>query len=182
MDLQPGANTVVARADGSPASLVVGVSWEAGSIEWDVCALICDSSRKVPDDDHFLFWSNPQDPRRRAFLLHSSSPHTGLEERAQVAVNLAEVGDDVDRIVVSFSTMQEGVSLRTVNGLRLRVLDVHDGSTVATFAPETRGLLETCLVLGEIYRFRDQWKFRAVGQGYQTGLAGLGTDFGVDIG
>jgi len=65
--------------------------------------------------------------------------------------------------------------------LWMRVLDLHDGRELATFSTGREFSAETCVIVGEIYRNKGDWKLRAVGQGYQSGLAGLGADYGVNI-
>jgi tellurium resistance protein TerD len=76
-----------------------------------------------------------------------------------------------------------GQSFAQLRGARIRVLDQDGGAELARYDLATAGLTtETALVFGELYRHGAEWKFRAVGQGYSTGVAGIARDFGVNVG
>jgi stress response protein SCP2 len=81
---------------------------------------------------------------------------------------------------VTLAASTDGGSFGAVPGLRLVVSDLSSGTDIAQFAMTAAD--ETAFVTGELYRRDGGWKFRAVGQGYQRGLAGLATDFGIDVG
>jgi len=183
MELTKGANMTLGASsgDGALESILLGMDWDSGDLECDVCALVCGPDKKVLDDDHFLFWDNTTSPQRTVFLRSVSDDQTGTEDRAQVLVNLAELPDHVDRIVVVLSTIVEGGKFDGLKMMRLRALDLRDGGELATFSTGGEFNSEACVIVGEIYRNKADWKLRAVGQGYQSGLVGLGSDYGVTI-
>ncbi|MFD7560907.1 TerD family protein, partial [Streptomyces sp. NPDC059835] len=84
---------------------------------------------------------------------------------------------DIGTVVVAASTDR---TFGQVSGLFVRVLDAQSGLETARF-DSTGATSETAFVLGELYRRNGAWKFRAVGQGYDSGLAGLATDFGITV-
>jgi tellurium resistance protein TerD len=183
MELTKGANMTLGASlgDGALQSLLLGMDWDSGDLECDVCALVCGADKKVLDDDHFLFWDNTTSPQRTVFLRSVADDQTDAEDRAQVLVNLAELPDNVDRIVVVLSTIVESGRFEVLKTIRLRALDLRDGAELATFSTGRDFNTETCVIVGEVYRNKGDWKLRAVGQGYQTGLVGLGSDYGVTI-
>ena len=84
----------------------------------------------------------------------------------------------VEKIVIAASA--DGGTFGQFQGLYVRVVDASGGAEIARF--DSQGATsETAFVLGELYRRQGAWKFRAVGQGYDTGLAGLATDFGISV-
>ena len=183
MELTKGANLRlgVSSGDGALGPLLLGLDWDSGNLECDVCALVCGPDKKVLDDDHFLFWDNTVSPQRTVFLRSVAADQTDAQDRAQVLVNLAELPEQVDRIVVVLSTIVESGRFDVLKSMRLRVLDLRDGREIATFSTGREFSSETCVIVGEIYRNKGDWKLRAVGQGYQSGLVGLGSDYGVAI-
>ncbi|MEY9841539.1 VWA domain-containing protein [Streptacidiphilus sp. EB103A] len=153
------------------------VSWrtDAPAPDVDVSALLLDSSGKVRSDADFVFYNQP---------LHASGAVRHEGKRPQpgemmdaVLLDLAAVEPAVDRIVVGASA--DGGTFGQVPGLRLRVM-TQDGASVAEFDIEGASS-ETAFLFGEFYRRAGEWKFRAVGQGYASGLEGLATDFGISV-
>ncbi|MEP7193210.1 MAG: TerD family protein [Actinomycetota bacterium] len=183
MELTKGANLTLGTTTGDHAigSLLLGLDWESGDLECDVCALVCGPDRKVLDDDHFLYWDNTVSPQRTVFLRSATEDQADAQDRAQVLVNVAELPEQVDRILVVLATVVDGGKFDVLKTVRLRVLDLQDGRGVADFSTGQAFSNETCVIVGELYRNKGDWKLRAVGQGYQSGLAGLGSEYGVNI-
>jgi tellurite resistance protein TerA len=172
VSLMKGANVPV----GAPAVRVT-VGWNAGSGVPDVDAstLLLVGGR-VRSDGDFVFYNQPVHASG-AVRHEGKRPANGVVTDS-LAVNLAGVEPAVDRIVVAGSA--DGGTFGAVPGLHVRVLDAASGGEVARF-DSTDASTETAFVLGEFYRRGGSWKFRAVGQGYATGLAGLATDFGISV-
>lgn len=183
MELTKGANTTLGASsgDGALGPLLLGVDWESGDLECDLCALVCGPDGKVLDDDHFLFWDNTFSPEQTVFLRSGGVAQDQDQDRAQVLVNLAELPQQVDRIIVVLATIIDNGRFDVLRTMRLRVLDLRDGREIATFSTGRVFDVETCVIVGEVYRNKGNWKVRAVGQGYNSGLRGLGSDYGVNI-
>jgi tellurium resistance protein TerD len=179
-ELAKGANTTLGSLS-ELGGLVVGVSWQSGQLDCDVCAIICGPERKVVDDEHFLFWDHVQSPDRAISLRWQDEPVDPSRDRAQVLLALADLAPPAERIVVTLSTIIEDASLVGVTDIVVRVLDPASGQELARFAMARTEGPEACLQLVEVYQHQGSWKVRAIGQGYQTGLRGLGSDFGVNI-
>lgn len=182
MELTKGANVVLGpTGEDELPSLVLGLTWDAGPLECDPCALICGPERKVLSDEHFLFWNNLASPDRSVSLRTQGDPPDPSRDRAQVLMDLSNLPPAADSIVVTLSTLVDGANLDGLSTLRIRALQPTTGAELASYSMGPELSIETCLIVAEVYRHRDNWKFRAVGQGYHTGLAGLGSDFGVNI-
>ncbi|WP_052433113.1 VWA domain-containing protein [Streptacidiphilus carbonis] len=153
------------------------VSWrtDAPGPDVDVSALLLDSSGKVRSDADFVFYNQPQHASG-SVRYEGKRPQPG-EMMDAVLLDLAAVEPAVDRIVVGASA--DGGTFGQVPGLRLRVM-TQDGGSVAEFDIEG-ATSETAFLFGEFYRRGGEWKFRAVGQGYASGLEGLATDFGISV-
>ncbi|MFB8267441.1 VWA domain-containing protein [Streptomyces sp. NPDC055955] len=159
MSLRKGENNTLMAA---PVVLAVSVQGLAA----DVSALLLGSDGRVRSDDDLVFYNHP------------SQDGVSIAGSA-VTADLVRVPTDVDRVVVVVSAdpLQPGAVFT-----RAPLLTVNQtGSPAMSFtAPDfTSG--ETVVVLAELYRRNIGWKIRAVGQGYASGLAGLATDYGVDV-
>lgn len=174
--LSKGANIAV----DSPAVRVVLV-WSAGSgvPEVDASALLLTSDGRVRDDGDFVFYNQPRHTSGAVRHLGKRSDPGGDAGGTSdaVEVDLRSVEPAVERIVLCASA--DGGTFGRVPGLSLRLLDTGTGTELARF--DITAGPETALVGGELYRRQGKWKFRAVGQGYATGLAGLATDFGITV-
>ncbi|WP_241683061.1 TerD family protein [Actinomadura sp. J1-007] len=163
MSLQKGANTPV-----PVPSVRVELGWQGGPgvPDADASALLLAETGRVRSDDDFVFYNQP---------AHSSGAvrHEGKQQGPTVldvlAVDLARVEPGIDRIVIAASS--DGGTFGQFQGLYVRVVDAAAGTEVARF-DSSGATTETAFVLGELYRRQGAWKFRAVGQGYDTGLAG----------
>ncbi|MFJ9030391.1 TerD family protein [Streptomyces sp. NPDC102274] len=172
MSMLKGANVPVqARA------VRVELGWRSGPgvPDVDASALLLVSG-KVRSDADFVFYNQPA---HASGAVRHEGKKTGPEGVTDtLAVDLAKVEPAVERIVVAASA--DGGSFGRVPGLRVRVLDTASGAEIARYESQD-ATVETAFLFGELYRRQGSWKFRAVGQGYGSGLAGLATDFGISV-
>ncbi|PJE96861.1 Tellurium resistance [Streptomyces carminius] len=165
----------------------VEVGWRTGPgvPDVDASALLLVSGR-VRSDGDLVFYNQPG--HVSGAVRHEgkrSVPADGAGEGAgegavtdTLAVDLARVEPAVETVVVAASA--DGGTFGRVPGLSVRVVDAGSGAELARFDSRD-ATSETAFVLGELYRRQGAWKFRAVGQGYDSGLAGLATDFGITV-
>lgn len=168
-ELSKGANTAVG-AD----RVRIELRWTAGAgvPDVDVSALLVGADGRVRRDADFVFYNQPR---------HASGAvaHTGKSGSSDtLEITLGAVEAAIDRVVVAASS--DDGSFGQVPGLSLAVVDAATGTPIATFA-DMGASVETAFVIGELYRRAGAWKFRAVGQGWASGLAGLATDFGITV-
>ncbi|MEW1720460.1 TerD family protein [Streptomyces sp. NPDC093109] len=172
MSMLKGANLPVT----APA-VHVELGWRSGPgvPDVDASALLLVSG-KVRSDADFVFYNQPA--HASGAVRHEGKRPGGTDLTDTVTVDLARVESDVERIVLAASA--DGGSFGQVPGLRVRVLDAATKAEIARYE-SSDATVETAFVLGELYRRQGNWKFRAVGQGYDSGLAGLATDFGISV-
>jgi stress response protein SCP2 len=166
--LPKGANVPV---DAAAVRAVLSWTGGAGVPDVDGSALLLRADGRVASDADFVFYNQPQHPS-------GTVRHAGKSGTADtVEVDLARLPPEVERVVLAASA--DGGPFGRVPGLRLVVSDAGSGAAVAEF--DVAADAETAMVTGELYRRAGRWRFRAVGQGYASGLAGLATDFGITV-
>lgn len=138
--------------------------------------LLLDANGKVRSDADFYFYNNPVAADGSVQLLGKTPTADGNEDR--ISFDLTAVSCEVDRIVLAASRY-EGARFGELEGVKLALAD-GGGEELLRFAIDDADSV-SAIIFGELYRRAEEWKFRAVGQGYDAGLAGLATDFGVDI-
>ncbi len=155
----------------------VELGWRSGPgvPDVDASALLLVSG-KVRSDADFVFYNQPE--HASGAVRHENKKTAGDGVTDTVTVDLARVEPSVERIVLAASA--DGGNFGRVPGLHVRVLDAVAGTEIARYDSQD-ATVETAFVLGELYRRQGSWKFRAVGQGYDSGLAGLARDFGISV-
>ncbi|MFC9326699.1 TerD family protein [Kitasatospora sp. NPDC057015] len=157
--------------------------WNAvpGSPDVDASALLLGADGRVRSDADFVFYNQPRHPS--GLVRHLPKHRTGQDAEVAdtIEVELAKLPADVDRVVLAGSA--EGGPFRAVPRLRVLLYDAAAGDGAAPLAEfaVTDAEEVTALLAAEIYRRDGGWKFRAVGQGYASGLIGLATDFGITV-
>ncbi|MGW1469525.1 TerD family protein [Streptomyces sp. NPDC002308] len=173
-----GANVGLSTLSEDVGSVVVSLGWSSatGEGDADVSVLLLDENGKVRDDTDFCFYNTPVAGDGSVHLLGKTPSADGDEDR--ISFDLDAVPTVVDRLVIAASRYR-GARFGELDDLRLTLAD-SAGEGLLSFSVEEAGEV-SALVFGELYRRGGEWKFRAIGQGYASGLAGLATDFGVDI-
>jgi tellurite resistance protein TerA len=141
----------------------------------DASALLL-ATGKVRSDEDFVFYNQPAHPS--GAVRHEGKRTAAAGVTDTLSVDLARVEGAIERIVLAASA--DGGTFGQVPGLYIEVTDAVSGQAVARF-DSPGATMETAFVLGEFYRRQGGWKFRAVGQGYSSGLEGLATDFGITV-
>ncbi|MGW1249648.1 TerD family protein [Streptomyces sp. NPDC002535] len=156
--------------------------WTPGSgvPDVDASALLLGPSGRVRSDEDFVFYNQPRHPSGLVRRLPKKRDSKGLTDT--VEADLGSLDPSVDRVVIAASS--DGGTFRSVSDLRILLYDATagpDAEALALFSVTAETGEETAVICGELYRRGDGWKFRAVGQGYPTGLVGLATDFGISV-
>jgi stress response protein SCP2 len=161
-----------------PAAAVRATLWWTagpGVPDVDASALLLEENGEVGSDSDFVFYNQPQ---HFSGAVRMGGKTTVPHASDSVDIDLSRVPADYQRIVLVASS--DGGTFGQVPGLQMVLSDLATGQPLASF-PMQAGT-ETAFLSGEIYRRENAWKFRAVGQGYSSGLAGLAGDFGIDTG
>lgn len=172
MPMSKGSNVVV------PAPAVrIELGWRSGAgvPDADASALLLVAG-KVRSDADFVFYNQPA--HASGAVRHEGKRSADGQVTDTISVDLARVEPAIENVVLAASA--DGGTFGQVPGLYIRVLDAADGAEIARY-DSADASVETAFVLGELYRRQGAWKFRAVGQGYGTGLAGLAGDYGITV-
>jgi len=171
-DLQQGGN---APAPGN--ALTVTFVWSAaGGIDADASAYLLTAAGKVRGDTDMVFYNQPEGGG--GGIRFAASNGQGAFE-----VDLARLPDEIERIVfcVTINDAQtRAQTLALLDGAEISVA-ARDVSDAVRFRPQLASASEAAMIFGELYRRNGQWKFRAVGQGFNGGLAPLARSFGIDV-
>ncbi|MFJ5234159.1 TerD family protein [Kitasatospora sp. NPDC088391] len=187
--LAKGGNVSLTKEAPGLTSVIVGLGWDVrattgADFDLDASALLCGDGGRVLSDQHFVFYNNLRSPE--GSVEHSGDNLTGGGDGddEQIKVDLSAVPPQVAKVVFPVSIYDaenRHQSFGQVRNAFIRVLNEADGTEVARYDLTEDASTETAMVFGELYRYGNEWKFRAIGQGYASGLRGIALDYGVNV-
>jgi len=189
VNLTKGGNVSLTKAAPGLTAVVVGLGWDARTtdgkaFDLDASAIVCNAEGKVLTDKHFVFFNNLTTPDGAVQHTGDNLTGEGAGDDEQVRVDLAGLPAEADRVVFPVSIYEAdsaGQSFGQVRNAFIRVVNQADDAEIARYDLSEDASTETAMIFGELYRSGEEWKFRAVGQGYSAGLTGIARDFGVNV-
>ncbi|WP_410538696.1 TerD family protein [Streptomyces sp. KL2] len=189
VSLSKGGNVSLTKEAPNLTAVIVGLGWDARTttgtdFDLDASALLTNTEGKVVSDQHFVFFNNLTSPD--GSVEHTGDNLTGEGEGDDevIKVNLAGVPAEVAKIVFPVSIYEAETRQQSFGQVRnayIRVVNQADNKELARYDLSEDASTETAMVFGELYRHGAEWKFRAIGQGYASGLRGIAQDFGVNV-
>lgn len=187
LTLSKGSNLSLTKADPGLQMAMVGLGWDprttsGDAFDLDASAILVAANGKVRNNDDFIFYN--QLSSKDGSVVHQGDNRTGEGDGddEQVLINLATVSPEIERVVIVVSIDQAEARRQNFGQVRdayCRVVNQDNDSEVVRYDLSEDAASETTMVFAEIYRHGAEWKFRAVGQGYASGLHGIATDFGI---
>jgi tellurium resistance protein TerD len=189
VSLTKGGNVSLTKAAPNLTAVTIGLGWDARAttgvdFDLDASALGLAENHKIVNDQYFVFFNNLKSPDGSIEHQGDNLTGEGDGDDEQINVNLAAVPPNVISVVFPVSIYEaesRQQSFGQVRNAYIRVVNQADGSELARYDLTEDASTETAMVFGELYRNGPEWKFRAIGQGYASGLAGIARDFGVNV-
>lgn len=185
LSLPQGGNVALAQADPAARTLFVGLNWEwpatMSPVVIDASLFLLGPAGVVRDDRDFIFYNQETDASGAVYRLPAAELDP-THDREGFVVTPHALTDDVQRLAFCLSLDATGASDATfgaVSWVQVRVVNHDSGLELLHYRSAGELGTETALVVAELYRHREGWKFRAVGQGFAGGLRALAAQFGV---
>lgn len=192
VSLAKGGNVSLTKEAGPTGltDVVVGLGWDARTttgteFDLDGSAIVVDANGKVIDDKYFVFYGNLASPDGTVQHTGDNLTGEGDGDDEQIKIGLSGLPAQADKVVVAVSIYDAETRQQSFGQVRnafIRVINANGGTELARYDLSEDASTETAMIFGEVYRNGAEWKFRAVGQGYSNGLAGIARDFGVNVG
>ena len=171
-------------------NVLVGLGWDinrfdSGSdFDLDASAFLVQENGKVSGDQDFIFYSNLEHPSGAVVHLGDNRTGSGDGDDEQITVDLSKVPENIARIAFTV-TIYDAESRRQnfgqVANAFIRLVNADTDEEIVRYDLGEDFSIETAMVVGELYRHNGEWKFNAIGSGYQGGLAALCENYGVDV-
>ena len=189
ISLQKGGNVNLSKEAPGIKNVTLGLGWnpratDGAAFDLDANAFLLGSNDKVRLDTDFIFYNNKKSADGSVTHTGDNTTGEGDGDDETLIVDLEKVPADVQKIVFAVTIHQaaeRGQNFGQVSNAFIRVVNNGDSKEVARYDLSEDSSTETSIIFGELYRNNAEWKFRAVGQGFNGGLGPLATSFGVNI-
>ena len=189
ISLSKGGNISLSKEEPNLKKILVGLGWDTRStdgsdFDLDASAFLLAGNDKVRSDADFIFYNQLKSPD--GAVEHTGDNKTGAGEGDDEAIkiDLARMAPDVTKIAFTV-TIHDAEPRRQnfgmVKNAFIRIVNDETGREVVRYDLSEDASTETAMVFGEVYRHGNEWKFRAVGQGYAGGLAALARNYGINL-
>lgn len=190
ISLQKGGNVSLTKAEPGLEKIIVGLGWNARAttgeaFDLDASIFLLGESGKVRSDSDFIFFNNKKSADGSVEHLGDNRSGAGEGDDEVIRVDLMKVPADVQKIVFTVSIYEAETRRQNfgmISSAFIRVLNNATRGEITKYDLSEDASVETAMIFGELYRHNDEWKFRAVGQGFAGGFAALVSSYGVNIG
>lgn len=189
ISLTKGGNVSLSKEEPGLESVVIGLGWDVrktdgSDFDLDASCFMLGEDGKVRSDSDFIFYNNLKSVD--GSVVHTGDNRTGEGEGDDEAINvdLFKVPANVSKLAIAVTiheAEQRKQNFGMVSNAFIRVVNAKTNREIARFDLGEDASTNTAMIFGELYRKNNEWKFRAVGQGFNGGLGPLARNYGVNV-
>ncbi|MCO8073897.1 TerD family protein [Acinetobacter lwoffii] len=189
ISLNKGGNLSLSKTDPSLNQVLIGLGWDVratdgADFDLDASAFLLAANDKVRGETDFIFYNQTRSPEGSVEHTGDNRTGEGDGDDEAVKINLAKVPADVQKIAITVTihdAESRGQNFGQVQNAFIRVVNDQTNVEIVRFDLNEDYSTETAMIFGELYRHNNEWKFRAVGQGYNGGLSAMCRQYGISI-
>lgn len=191
ISLKKGQKIDLTKTNPGLSKILVGLGWDTnkydGGADFDLDAsvFLVDATGKATSDSDFIFYNNPTHPSGSVQYMGDNRTGEGEGDDEQINIDLSLVPANIDRIaftVTIYDYEARKQNFGQVSNAFIRIVDVANNIELMRYDLSEDFSIETALVIAELYRNNGEWKFQAIGSGFQGGLAALCANYGLNAG
>ena len=188
ISLQKGGNVNLSKEAPNLKKIIIGLGWDPRStdgatFDLDGSAFLLKNDGKVRGDSDFIFYNNLKSTDGSVVHTGDNTTGEGEGDDERLEIDLTRVPTDIERISITV-TIHDADARRQNFGMVskafIRCLNAEGEREIARYDLSEDSSTETAMIFGEIYRYNGEWKFKAIGQGFNGGLGPLARSFGVN--
>ena len=188
--LKKGQKVDLTKGNPGLKKITVGLGWDVNrydggsDFDLDASAFLLGANGRVTDDSDFVFYGNATHPSGSVVYGGDNRTGAGEGDDEQIFVDLSTVPAAIQKIdftVTIYEAAERRQNFGQVSNAFVRILDDATGQELIRYDLEEDFSIETALVVGELYRHNGEWKFNAIGSGFQGGLEALCVNYGVNV-
>lgn len=190
VSLSKGQKVDLTKGNPGLVKVIVGLGWDtnkySGGFDFDLdaSAFLVGTNGKVASDADFIFYNNLKHPS--GGVIHTGDNRTGDGDGddEEIIIDFSKLPAVVDKVGISvtiFDAIKRGQNFGQVSNAYVRIVDAATRVEVLRYDLAEDFSIETAIVVCELYRYSGEWKFSAIGSGWQGGLEALCKNYGVDV-
>lgn len=187
--LKKGQKVDLTKANPGLKKIMVGLGWDVNrydgpEFDLDASAFLLEGSGRVSNDKDFVFYGSDRHPSGSVIYGGDNRSGEGEGDDEKIFVDLGLVPGNIERIaftVTIYEAAERRQNFGQVSNAYVRIIDEATGQELVRYDLEEDFSIETAVVVGELYRRGGEWKFNAVGSGFQGGLEALCLNYGVNV-
>ena len=189
INLSKGQKISLSKENPGLAKIMVGLGWDVNNFDsgadfdLDASAFLLDASGKCRGPEDFVYFGNLKHSSGAVKHMGDNLTGEGEGDDEQIEVDLSQLPAHIEKIAFTV-TIYEAESRKQnfgqVSNAFCRIVDESTGSEIVRYDLGEDFSIETAVVVGELYRHNGEWKFNAIGSGFQGGLAALCRHYGLD--
>lgn len=190
ISLSKGQKVDLTKTNPGLKKIVAGLGWDTNKydggndFDLDAAAFLVAENGKVTGDTDFIFYNNLSDPANSVTHLGDNRTGEGEGDDEQVRIELDKVPANVSKIAFTVTIHDadaRGQNFGQVSNAFIRIFNEENNEELIRYDLSEDFSVETAIVVGELYRHGAEWKFNAIGSGFQGGLAALCRNFGLEV-
>ena len=190
INLSKGQKVDLTKKNPGLKKIMVGLGWDVNAFDsgfdfdLDAAAFMLDASGKCPSDKEFVFYGNLVHSSEGVKHMGDNLTGEGEGDDEQILVDLTKVPANIERIaftVTIYEAEARHQNCGQVSNSYIRLVDETTGTEMIHYDLGEDFSIETAIVVGELYRNNGEWKFNAIGSGFQGGLAALCGHYGIQV-
>lgn len=190
INLQKGQKVYLTKSYKSISKLLIGLGWDINSydgnfeFDLDTSIFMIGQNDKVTKDSDFIFYGNLKHDSGSVEHMGDNRTGAGDGDDEVIKIDLTKVPSEINKIVFTttiYDAIERNQNFGQVSNAFIRIVDATSNTEILKYNLGEDFSIETALVVGEIYRYDNDWKFAAIGSGYSGGLKMLCQVYGVDV-
>ena len=190
INLSKGQKVDLTKGNPGLKNILVGLGWDlnafdsGAAFDLDAAAFMIDETGKCPTEKEFVFYGNLEHSSKSVKHLGDNLTGEGEGDDEQVQINLSTVPSHISKIaftVTIYDAETRRQNFGQVSNAFIRIVDESTNTELIRYDLGEDFSIETAVVVGELYRHNGEWKFNAIGSGFQGGLAALCNHFGIEV-
>ena len=190
VSLKKGQKVDLTKTNPGLKEVLIGLGWDTNKydggsdFDLDAAAFLLNGTGKVNSDDDFIFYQNLKHASGSVEHLGDNLTGAGEGDDEQIIVDLGKVPENVEKIdftVTIYEAEERKQNFGQVENAFIRVVNKATNEELIRYDLGEDFSIETAVVIGELYRNKGEWKFNAIGSGFEGGLAALCKNFGVNV-
>ena len=189
INLTKGQKVDLTKGNPGLKKLMVGLGWDVNAydsgadFDLDAAAFMLGDNGKCPSEKEFIFYGNLTHPSESLKHMGDNLTGEGEGDDEQIFIDLTKIPANVSKVaftVTIYEAEERGQNFGQVSNSFIRIVDESTGQEVIHYDLGEDFSIETAVVVGELYKHNGEWKFNAIGSGFQ-GLAALCGHYGIEV-